>query len=84
MCGMTSTGSLLSDPLDVWSSTSLPFFTGLFGERRDCGFGLFLEPFGRPLFRFIGIPSSSSCTGCQEVKGRIRVHIIYQIENGVP
>lgn len=67
ICGMTSTGSLLSDPLDVWSSpSSFPFLTDLFGDKRDCGFGLFLEPFGRPLFRFIGMPSSSSWTGCKE------------------
>lgn len=71
-CGMTSTGSLLSDPLDVWSSSS--FWTDLFGERRDCGFGLFLEPFGRPLFRFIGIPCSSSWTGCNRIKVYIVQH----------
>ena len=68
MCGMTSTGSLLSEPLEVRSSPSSFFCTDLLGDSRDCGLGLFLEPFGRPRFRLIGTPSSSSWTGCDKVK----------------
>lgn len=60
MCGMTSTGSLLSEPLEVRSSPSSFFGSDLLGDSRDCGLGLFLEPFGRPRFRLIGTPSSSS------------------------
>ena len=72
---MTSTGSRLSEPLDVWSSPSSLFWTDLFGERRDWGLGLFLEPFGRPRLRLTGTPSSTSGTGCGK---KVKVLVLHR------